>query len=529
MGKYIIAILLFVALLAGLLLYIGETPQLLLSSTGGEAGFKKLLTFEIKSSWQGVIVIATVAIICFACLLSLLGWLWRLPGRLRAGHGLRRNSRAMDAVEDALLAGAEGDISKARKKAAKAQSLIKSTTLGHLISAQTAEAAGDHQEAMTQYEALLKDERTRPTAHRGRIRQLIAMGRGVDVIKYAREDFYNDQPAAWSFDPLFRAYVEQGDWQAATEVLGVASKRNWVDKQIARRRRAVLMTAEAHRQSLRGDASPEILKDLSVSAASDSPDFAPASAIAAKILHAQGDIKAAAKLIEKAWAKAPHPALSLAHRDLFINLPLKERGKYMNQLAKQNPQHRESLILRVEAALEREDYVQAWSLLSPLLGDPPSRRLCALAARTETGLSNDQDARIWLERGLSAPHEADWSDLDPQGGGFNYRKQDWQAMVYSFGEKGELIHPRLEEGAAQLSVIKSAQKKGPSAGASDLSAKDPQTAQTIQGNHEKNQDQATTQDDMPSLSETSLKKSGEKSAIVSDIAKRLDGLLGKSE
>ena len=44
----------------------------------------------------------------------------------------------------------------------------------------------------------------------------------------------------------------------------------------------------------------------------------------------------------------------------------------------------------------------------------PSARLCTLAAKTETILKNQQDARVWIERAATAPAEADWSDLDPE-------------------------------------------------------------------------------------------------------------------
>ena len=80
-----------------------------------------------------------------------------------------------------------------------------------------------------------------------------------------------------------------------------------------------------------------------------------------------------------------------------------------------------------------------------------------MAARAEDGLSNPVDARMWLERGVSAPSEADWSDLDPEGNGFDYTVRDWQRLVFTFGETGELIHPRLEVGAARK-VLNSAPK-----------------------------------------------------------------------
>ena len=106
-----------------------------------------------------------------------------------------------------------------------------------------------------------------------------------------------------------------------------------------------------------------------------------------------------------------------------------------------------------EDALSRGDGVAAWSALSPLAAaEAPSARVCQLAYKAEVMLNNSSDARLWLERAAIAPSEPDWSDLDPQGAAFDYTNQDWHRMVYSFGEAGDLIHPRFEAGAARRAV-----------------------------------------------------------------------------
>ena len=436
-------------------LYIGEDPAVTISSVSAASGLKSNLNFEGQFSWQAVIVILTLSTIILLVLWSFVSWLWRLPGRFKTGQGLRRGARAIDAIEEALLAGAEGDASKARKKAAQAQSLIKSPALGHLIRAQTAEAVGDIDETVNHYKALLKvnDKRVQMVAEKGLVRQFMANGQLADVIAKAGATFKDDKNARWAFDPLFRAHAMNGNWQEAIDILAAASKRGFVDKDAARRRRAVLMTAEAQRILRVEDqgqaANRTKMRDLALKVASESPDFAPGAALAAQILTEQGEEKQAAKLIEKAWAKAPHPALSLAYRDIYSDKSAKEKMKRYASLIKQNPSHRESHILEIEAALQASDYVQAWSALSPLVTDNPTARLCALAAQAEDGLNNPADARMWLERGLSAPSEADWSDLDPEGKGFDYTVRDWQRLVFTFGDTGELIHPRLETGAAK--------------------------------------------------------------------------------
>lgn len=194
--------------------------------------------------------------------------------------------------------------------------------------------------------------------------------------------------------------------------------------------------------------------DMAVSAAQDAPEFSPAVALAAKLLGDKGAVKKAGQLIEKAWAKTPHPALSLAYRDINEGASDKARAKLMKALTKNNPEHRESILLEVEELLSSGDAVTAWSKLSPMVSEAtPSARICSLAAKTETMLNNTQDARVWLERAATAPAEPDWSDLDPEGDAFDYTAQDWRRLIYTFGEKGELIHPRYERGAPRRAPL----------------------------------------------------------------------------
>ena len=111
-------------------------------------------------------------------------------------------------------------------------------------------------------------------------------------------------------------------------------------------------------------------------------------------------------------------------------------------------------ILTAEQALSDQDGVAALTALGELLrGEDPSARLCALASAAEEQLGNAVDARAWQLRAATAPLEADWSDLDPDGPGFNYNDNDWRRLVKSYGESGELIHPRHEAGKRRRAVV----------------------------------------------------------------------------
>ena len=206
-------------------------------------------------------------------------------------------------------------------------------------------------------------------------------------------------------------------------------------------------TAEADRLHDAGDYGTAL--ELAVKANKLAPEFAPATALAAKLYKIQGDTKAAAKLIEKSWGQAAHPALSLSFLDTLEGVDDKTRDKRLAALVKQAPNHRETKIILAEDYLRRDDAVKAWAILSPILreSETASSRLCVLAAQSEERLNNPTDARLWLERAAIAPREADWSDLDPSGESFDYSPQDWRRLVFSFGDTGELIHPRFDSRA----------------------------------------------------------------------------------
>ena len=444
MTKYLIAILGFLVALMLLLFWVGGDVFLTLNSsaTSGVLAFG-----EISFSWQAVIIAVVVGTLVLIGLWSAFLWLWRLPRRVKSGVGLRRRNRALDAMEEALLAGAEGDVKKARKKAEVARNLIGSTELGRVISALSAEASGDRDVAVEHYEAMLENDKTRATGQRGLAQNMLATGDLPGAIEQSREAYIANPDARWAFDTLFKAEVANHQWLDAEETLGTGEQRKHIEKNSARRRRAVLNTAEADR--LHDDGNYGQALELAVKAAALAPEFAPATALAAKLYKIKGDPKAASKLIEKSWGQAAHPALSLSFLDLLKGEDNKTRDKRLAALVKQAPDHHETKILLAEDHLRRGDAVQAWAVLSPLLreSEAPSSRLCLLAAQSEERLNNPTDARLWLQRAATAPREADWSDLDPSGESFDYSAQDWRRLVFSFGDTGELIHPRFDSRA----------------------------------------------------------------------------------
>ncbi|MEL7232413.1 MAG: heme biosynthesis HemY N-terminal domain-containing protein [Pseudomonadota bacterium] len=440
MTKYLITILVFIAILAGLLLWVGDDATLMLTSTAQTGPFAHP---PIELTWQAVILLCAAFTLGIIALWSILLWFWRLPRRLKSGVGMRKRNRAIDAMEDALIAGAEGNIDRARKASARVRELAGSTDLGHIISATAAEACGDREEAALHYEAMLDSAKTRPTGQRGIAQTKLATGDIPGAIEAAQDAFDTNPRARWAFDTLFKALVSDFRWADAREALEKGRAAKHLSGDVYRRRKSVLLTAEADWWMDNGQ--HDKAEELALAALKEAADFAPAAAIAAHELARHGGQKKAAKLLEEAWAKAPHPALSVAYLDLYPGEADKTRSKRVEKFASLAPNHRETKLLLIEDRLQSGAPVDALAALTPMLdAEEPTARLCLLAAEAERALGNEVDARMWTERAAIAPHERDWSDLDPKGPGFDYTPQDWRRLVFSFGDSGELEHPRAE-------------------------------------------------------------------------------------
>jgi HemY protein len=133
------------------------------------------------------------------------------------------------------------------------------------------------------------------------------------------------------------------------------------------------------------------------------PGFTQAAAAYAAILKAAGQPRHARKVIEVAWAAAPHPALAAAYEALFATERPLQRLKRFEALAARGKDHVESHIALAEAALKARLWGEARRHLSNAGGrddnPAPSPRVCRLMAELEEAEHADLPAaRSWLTR-----------------------------------------------------------------------------------------------------------------------------------
>jgi len=407
----------------------------------------------VEVEWFGTQVSTTalfgllilVAMIAVALpLLRLVMFLMDAPGRIGKASQRARVRRGQEALALGLIAAEAGEFEEARRHADKAEDLIDEPRLALLLQARAAEVSGDTSAAERAYSGMLQNEDTEVLGRKGLMAAALKRGDRTAARAHAEAALKASKTATWPFQYAFDLAVQAADWENAIEALDLGDKRKQIDDKNAKRRRAVLMSAQAAK--LERERRADKACDMAQKAFRISPAFVPAGALAARLLVAEGKAERAASILEEAWENGPHPALAHAYRDLVPGETREARAERMRTLAEKRRDHRESKIVLAELAMERGDWGGAQAALEDAYRENPSSRICILFAQVARGRGDENGARTWLAQAAAAPREADWSDLDPEGPAFMYDDSDWARMVYVFGDGGQLIHPRMERG-----------------------------------------------------------------------------------
>jgi HemY protein len=412
-----------------------------------DAGTVEINWFGAEVSTSGLFaVIVLVTIVALALpLLRLLMFLMDAPGRIGKSSQRARIRRGQEALALGLIAAEAGEFEDARRHADKAEDLIDEPRLAMLLQARAAEVGGDTAGAERAYSGMLQHEDTEVLGRKGLMAAALKRGDRTAARAHAEGALKASKTAAWPFQYAFDLAVQAADWESAIETLDLGDKRKLMEDKVARRRRAVLMAAQAAK--LERERRPDKAAELAQKAFRMSPGFAPAGALTARLMAGEGKAERAAAILEEAWENGPHPALAHAYRDLVQGESREARAERMAALADKRRDSRESRIVLAELAMERGDWGGAQAALEDAYRENPSSRICILFAQVARGRGDENGARTWLAQAAAAPREADWSDLDPEGPAFLYDDNDWARLVYVYGDGGQLIHPRMERGA----------------------------------------------------------------------------------
>jgi HemY protein len=378
---------------------------------------------------------------------ALIGWLWSLPARIVRAQQENARKRGLESLGLSLAALDSGEVSEARRQAQKALGYLPDSAAAKIVAARTAVAVGDGGAGEKLYGELTDSTGYAVAARRGLAELAVSRGNSASAISHAEAALQISKKSPWPSEFLFQRRVLTGDWEGAAQALDDGEKRGLVGAKTAARRRAVVLSARAHQCERMLERATAL--ELAQRAVKIAPGFAPAAVMAARLQNMSGKSWQAAGTLESAWEASPHPALAIAYRDLKSAEDPSSQGRWLDGLIRLNPSHRESRILGVEQALALKDGVGAVGALEPLLAERPTSRVLSLRAAAAKMMGDEAGAREWFTKGSTAPREADWSDLDPDGSAFEYEDADWARLVESYGERGVLVHPRLERSDAE--------------------------------------------------------------------------------
>lgn len=369
---------------------------------------------EMLVVWQGwrietTVPVALAALAAFSVAL-LIVWhlgalLLRSPRMIATFSRRRRREKGWAAVSRGLVAIGSGDLEAARRARAEALRYLPKEPLTQLLAAQSAQATGHQDDALRTFRTMLDTPDTRLLGLRGLHMEARRSG-DVAAARMLAEEAANQSPAlTWAADAVIEARCGEGDYAGAREVLEKQMAHRGIDKLQYRRRRAVLLAAEALALE---QTDPPVARERAVEAVRLAPTLVPAAAVAGRLLGANGELRKATKIVETAYASTPHPELAQVAAHLRPGDAALDRLKRIRTLAAKAPDHAESLIALAHATIDANEFAEARALLQRLSAEP-TQRVCLLMAELEASEHEDVGkAREWAARALRAPRDPAW-------------------------------------------------------------------------------------------------------------------------
>ena len=371
---------------------------------------------DITLVWQGYqirtsLMVAALAVVVLIAAIAFIGAIVRAA--VRTPHafgnflGARRRDRGYRALTRGLVAVGGGDVRAARRAAQEAQSLLGREPLALLLSAQAAQLAGDGAAARAAFESLSAQVETRLLGLHGLYIEARRQGEEAAAHHFAEEAARLAPKTAWAGHALFDFHTRHGGWQGALATLAANAEAKIVDREHARRQRAVLDTARALELE---SGEPEEARALALEAHKLAPDLVPAATVAARLFARAGEYRRAARVIEATWKIAPHPELAETYVALRPGDSAHDRLARAQRLAGFHANSSEGALAIARAAIDAHEWQQARDALGGVLRASPTERVCVLMAEIEAGEHGDQiRARAWLTRALAAPRDPAWT------------------------------------------------------------------------------------------------------------------------
>ena len=350
-----------------------------------------------------VIAVAVAAIVAWVIFRVVVG----LPSFVAYAARRRRREKGYDALSRGLVAVHAGDARTAGRASAQATRQLKNDPLALMLRAQSAQLTGDSRGAIQAYQELAQREDTRVLGLRGLNAE--ASRRGDDeAAHHFASVAHKAQPLPWTAQAQLEHHASAGHWEDALRTVEAAVASRQIDGEAGDRRRAVLETAIGYDKEM---TEPDAALALARAAMKRAPDLAPPVVLAVRLLSRRGDIRKAAKLVEKAWPRCPHPDIAEAYMNVRPGDSTTDRLARARMLMGLSAYDPVSRLTVARAALSNIDFASARAAMEPLVseGRRPTVKMCLLMAELEESEHGDDGLwREWLARASRAALDPAW-------------------------------------------------------------------------------------------------------------------------
>ncbi|MEA2935325.1 MAG: HemY protein [Variibacter sp.] len=370
---------------------------------------------DVAINWLGyrIETSITVALAAVAGLLaltliawSLLRLLLRTPAHLRLRSRERRRTRAHRALSQGLIAIASGDMRTAMRHAGEARRLAHDQPLTLLLQAQAAQLSGDRAAAESAFRTMASRRDTRLLGLRGLFVEAQRRNDAESARRYADMAVQSAPALPWAGQAALEFRCTSGDWADALAALERNMRHQLIPRDVYRRQRAVLLVAQALDAE---DSDLASARTAALEAVKLAPDLVPAAVLSAKLGAEAGEWRRAAKVLEAAWRRSPHPEIADLYAHLRFGDAARDRLARVQHLARLHPGHVESAIAIARAAIDAQEFAVARRALASFI-EQPTQRIALLMADLEQSENNDAGrARGWMARALRAARDPVWT------------------------------------------------------------------------------------------------------------------------
>jgi HemY protein len=360
--------------------------------------------YEFSTRASAALVLALILAAVLAALMRLAFVVFGRPSQFGSWAAERKAKQFFQALSHGLIAAASGDAAEAGHFGRRSDKLLKEQPLGLLLNAQAAQLAGEDEKEGAAYSAMLRYPETEFLGLRG-LYTLAMRHHDEDQALAHAIRAYALKPKAWAMNALFDLRVSRREWREAATLVMQATRAKVLTADVARRRRAVLLAAQAVEAERTGDAAAQ---SHALEALALAPGLTAAALIAVRHLTGQGRAWKAQDIIEAAWSQTPHRELAEIYAAIRPEDDRDARAVHLIGLAKLNPGHRESRVLMAEQFVALRQWDEARNVLTPLAEDFSSARVCNLMAMIANGEQDVLTAQLWRSRAARAGRVADW-------------------------------------------------------------------------------------------------------------------------